>query len=158
MASGDSGDFLRKKLRKVMYNTRKIRQRAKSIEIISNEPIVFAHLFWLTQWDFSKKVLFDFLDAFVSNATVLAKLFLVPPGWNSIDYQRWTALFQIFEIFQRWFREHEEDQRWSALKQEWSALIFSESAPFRVEKFSVVSEKIRSESALFSADIFYSGT
>ena len=36
----------------------------------------------------------------------------------------WTALFQRFDIFQRWFRKCEEYQRWSPLFQSCSALIF----------------------------------
>ena len=52
-------------------------------------------------------------------------------GWSPRSNQRWTALFHIFGVFQRWFREHEKHQRWSALFQSWSALIFSESAMFR---------------------------
>ena len=39
---------------------------------------------------------------------------LTNPGWSSKDNRRWTALFQRFDVFQRWFREHENisaDQR-----------------------------------------------
>ena len=78
--------------------------------------------------------------------------------WNPRDNQSWTALFQIFDVFQRWFRENEEHQRWSTLFQSWSTLILSESALFRAEKFSAVSEKISSESALFRAAFLNSET
>ena len=53
------------------------------------------------------------------------------PGWSPRDNQRWTALFQRFDVFQRWVREHEKHQSWSTL-------IFSESALFRTEKFTTV--------------------
>ena len=64
----------------------------------------------------------------------------------------------IISAEQRWFREHEKHQRWSALFQSCSALIFSESALFRSEKFSAISGRISSESALFSADFLSSET
>ena len=87
------------------------------------------------------------------------------PVWSPRDNQRWTALFHSFDVFQRWFRGHEKNQRWSALFQRWSALIFSESALFSTEKFSAVSElnsavseRNSSESALFSADFLSSET
>ena len=87
------------------------------------------------------------------------------PGWSPRGNQRWTALFHSFDVFERWFREHDKHQRWSALFQCWSALIFSESALFRTEKFSAVSElnsavseRNSSESALFSADFICSET
>ena len=74
------------------------------------------------------------------------------PGWSPRGNQRWTALFHSFDVFQRWFREHDKHQRWSAL-------IFSESALFRTEKVSAVSElnsavsEIYSESALIFTHI-----
>ena len=46
------------------------------------------------------------------------------PGWSPRGNQRWTALFHSFDVFQRWFREHDKHQGWSAL-------IFSESALFQ---------------------------
>ena len=64
------------------------------------------------------------------------------PDWSPRDHQRWIALFQRFGVFQGWFRGHEKYQRWSALFQRWWALIFSESALFRTEEFSAVSERI----------------
>ena len=46
-------------------------------------------------------------------------------SWRPGDNQRCTALFQRFDIFLRWFREHEKHQHWSAQFQSWSALIFT---------------------------------
>ena len=74
------------------------------------------------------------------------------PGWSPRDNQRWTALFQRFDVIQSWFRAYEKHQHWPALFQSWSARIFSESALFGTEKFSSVSDGNSSESALFSAD------
>ena len=37
------------------------------------------------------------------------------PGWSPRGNQRWTALSHSFDVFQRWFREHDKHQRWSAL-------------------------------------------
>ena len=67
------------------------------------------------------------------------------------DNHFWTALFHSFDVFQSWFRELEKHQRLLALFQSWSALIFPESALFRTEIFSAVSERISPESALLSA-------
>ena len=61
---------------------------------------------------------------------------MINPGWSPRGNQRWTALFHSFDVFQRWFREHDKHQRWSALFQRWSALILSDSALFRTGKFS----------------------
>ena len=85
-------------------------------------------------------------------------IFLNNRGLNLRDNQRRTALFQKFDVFQRWFRQHGKHQRWSALFQSWSALIFSEWALFGTNKFSAVSEKTYFESALFSVDFLSSGT
>ena len=85
--------------------------------------------------------------------------FVKRPGWSPRDNQRWTALYQRFIVFQRWFREHEKHHRGSALFRSWSALIFSESALFRIDKFSAIwLKKTSSESALFISDFLSSET
>ena len=52
------------------------------------------------------------------------------PGWSPRDNQRWTALFQRFDIFHRLYSEHEKHQRWPALfqkEQEKNQRIFREN-------------------------------
>ena len=50
------------------------------------------------------------------------------PGWSLRNNQRWTALFQRFDVFQRWFREHEKHQRWSDVSELISSDLLSISA------------------------------
>ena len=65
------------------------------------------------------------------------------PDWSPRDDERWTELFQRFDVFQNWFREHEKHQRWSWLFQSWSALTFSEPGLFRTEELSAEQRCLR---------------
>ena len=60
------------------------------------------------------------------------------PGLKYRDNQRQTALFQRFDLFQRWFRKHEKHQRRSALFKSWSGLTLSDSALFRTEQIGAL--------------------
>ena len=75
----------------------------------------------------------------------------VHSGWCPRDIQRWTVLFQTFDVFQRWFRVHEKQQCWSALVQTRSALTFSESALIKSEKFSAEQRCFRDNQLWISA-------
>ena len=93
--------------------------------------VCFIGLIWLSAYSYAEsEMTFDIQYNFLHPC----------PGWSPRINQRWTALFHSFDDFQRWFREHDKHQRWSALFQSWLALIISESVLFRTEKFNAVSE------------------
>ena len=57
-------------------------------------------------------------------------------GWSARNIQRWTALFQRFDVFQRCSALIQKTWKKSALFLTWAALTFSESALFRTDFFS----------------------
>ena len=72
--------------------------------------------------------------------------------------QRCFRGLTLLSTVQRWFREHAKSQRWLALFQSWSALIFSESTLFRTENFSAEIRCFRENEFWTSADFFVFST
>ena len=81
------------------------------------------------------------MRCFILNSMILISMKVESdPGWSPRGNQRWTALFRSFDVFQRWFREHDKHQLWfslnqrcselkkSALFQGWTALFQRETA------------------------------
>ena len=79
----------------------------------------------------------------------------VHSGWSPRGNQSWTALFHSFDVFQRWLREHDKHQRWSALGLQPDVISAEQRCSIVLTFFSADSENtinISADQLCFRAD------